>query len=207
METFVTLGAILLGTEKIPKPEFFILGENGSKRACSESDIENQYYDTDNEVPVEVIKTGGAYYIESCDWFCSEGICRLTVNFFGLSSALRLFADLVFGFTAIENGTYKEAKPEAEAQEKQASYENMKDKEAEEAKAGIEPPKETKRNETFGAAICQLLCEIENEGGAIEEISKRFFDLEKAARAAYVESGSKVAFAVIEQFDIFEDIG
>ena len=67
------------------------------------------------------------------------------------------------------------------------------------------PPEETKRNETFGAAICALLCALENEGGNIAFEEKR--NLEKAARAAYVESGSKTAFAVINQFDIFEDIG
>ena len=39
METFVTLGPILLGTETIPKPEFFILGENGSNRALRDREL------------------------------------------------------------------------------------------------------------------------------------------------------------------------
>ncbi len=104
-----------------------------------------------------------AWNIEALQFYGGEGVCRLTVNFFPLETALRIFGELLEAF--------EKAQGEAE---------------------------------DFATALCNLLCEIEN-GGASEEISKARSKLEKAARASN-ESGATLK-AVIELFDIFEDIG
>ncbi len=71
-------------------------------------------------------------------------------------------------------------------------------------------PRETKPEtepQSFANALCALLCQIENEGGGSEAVLQAVANIETAARAAYENAGGETLKAVIEQFDIFQDIG
>ena len=56
----------------------------------------------DGALVVEVTDLGGAertWSIEATQWWSSEGTCHLTVNFFPLEIALKIFGEMVEAFT------------------------------------------------------------------------------------------------------------
>ncbi len=95
---------------------------------------------------------------------------------------------------------------ETEAEKAQADKAN-KTAETAPLEALAEAFGETEPPEDFATALCALLCQIENEGGGSEAVSKTREELETAARAAFEKEGGETLKAIVEQFDIFQDIG
>ena len=92
-------------TETEGETQYFIIAANGLARRVTVEDIVAQEYDIDSELAVEVDTVEDTFYIESTDWFSSEGICRLTVNSFPLETALRIFGETVKAFEKAESET------------------------------------------------------------------------------------------------------
>ncbi len=86
--------------------QYFLIGEGGESRRLTEDESVAQEFDTETEISVEVTKAEGeinAFRIEADQFFGSEGVCRLTVNFFPLETALKIFGETVKAFVKAES--------------------------------------------------------------------------------------------------------
>ncbi len=73
--------------------KLFIRFEDGKAILCSEADA-------------EAVVTGSAetaLKFEVTQWWSGEGLCRLTVNSFPLSTSLRIFGEMVKAFEKAES--------------------------------------------------------------------------------------------------------
>ncbi len=85
--------------------QYFIQGEGGTFRPCSEEDIDS--LEGEGFLAVEVTgDSNTAWNIETTQWWAPLGICRLTVNLFPLETALEIFGKMVKDFTEAEKASH-----------------------------------------------------------------------------------------------------